>query len=62
LQLSAPVFDPSGSVTVSIMVLGSMRTIQGEEVSALAQRVVQAADRATTLTRQLRLGETAEAI
>lgn len=62
LQLSAPVFDANGAVTASIMVLGSMRTIRGQEVAALAERVVQAADRATTLARQLRLGETAEAI
>jgi DNA-binding IclR family transcriptional regulator len=62
LQLSAPVFDANGAVTASIMVLGSMRTMRGQEVAALAQRVVQAADRATTLARQLRLGETAEAI
>jgi DNA-binding IclR family transcriptional regulator len=62
LQVSAPVFDANGVVAASIMVLGSMRTMRGEEVAALAQQVVQAADRATTLSRQLRLGEPAEAI
>jgi DNA-binding IclR family transcriptional regulator len=62
VQLSAPVFDANGAVTASIMVLGSMRTMRGIEVDALAQRVVQSADRATTLARHLRLGEAAEAI
>ncbi|WP_324685663.1 helix-turn-helix domain-containing protein [Mycobacterium sp. 94-17] len=59
LQLSAPVFDADGFVTASLMVLGSLRPLRGEEIEALGRRVVQAADRATTLARQLRLGEPA---
>lgn len=57
LQISAPVFDANGAVTASIMLLGSMRVIHGKEVAELAHRVVQAADRATTQARDLRLGE-----
>jgi len=62
LQVSAPVFDANGVVTASIMVLGSLRPMRGKELEALAGRVVQAADRATTISRELRLGETAGAI
>jgi hypothetical protein len=46
----------------SIIVLGSLRPMHGQEVEALAGRVVQAADRATTVARELRLGEPAAAI
>jgi hypothetical protein len=49
-------------VTASLMVLGSLRPMRGNEVEALAGRVVQAADRATTISRELRLGEPAGAI
>lgn len=62
MQVSAPVFDANGAVTASIMVLGSLRPMLGQEVEALAGRVVQAADRATTMARELRLGEPAAAI
>jgi hypothetical protein len=43
-------------VAASIMVLGSMRPMRGDEVEALGRRVVEAADRATTSARELRLG------
>jgi hypothetical protein len=56
LQISAPVFDANGGVAASIMVLGSMRPMRGDEVEALGRRVVEAADRATTSARELRLG------
>lgn len=62
MQISAPVFDSRGTVTASLMVLGSMRPVSGREVEALADRVVQAADRATTMARQLRLGDAAAAL
>ena len=62
MQISAPVFDANGSVTASIMVLGSARPLGGDEVEALAGRVVQAANRATTLARELRLGDPAAAM
>jgi len=62
MQVSAPVFDAKGVVTVSIMVLGSLRPMRGEEVERLAGRVMQAADRATTMARELRLGDPAAAI
>jgi DNA-binding IclR family transcriptional regulator len=62
MQVSAPVFDAKGVVTASIMVLGSLRPMRGEEVERLAGRVMQAADRATTLARELRLGDPAATI
>jgi DNA-binding IclR family transcriptional regulator len=62
LQVSAPVFDDNGAVTASIMVLGSMRPVRGQEVSALAQQVVQSADRVTTMARELRRGDAATGI
>jgi DNA-binding IclR family transcriptional regulator len=62
MQVSAPVFDSNGVVTASIMLLGSLRPMHGQEVQALAERVVQAADRATTAARELRLGEPAAVI
>lgn len=62
IQVSAPVFDANGVVTASIMVLGSLRPMRGEELEALAGRVVQAADRATTMARELRLGGPAVAM
>ncbi len=62
VQISAPVFDLHGTVVASIMMLGSMRPITGEEVEALGGRVVLAAERATTLSRGLRLGEPAPAV
>jgi DNA-binding IclR family transcriptional regulator len=62
MQVSAPVFDANGVVTASIMVLGSLRPMRGEEVETLAERVVQAADRATTMARELRLGDPAAAM
>ncbi|WP_197694555.1 helix-turn-helix domain-containing protein [Mycobacterium sp. 852002-51971_SCH5477799-a] len=62
IQLSAPVFDADGAVAASLMVLGSMRPMRGEEVETLGRRVVQAADQATTTARELRLGEPAAGI
>lgn len=62
LQVSAPVFDANGAVTTSIMVLGSMRPIRGQDLAGLAERLVESADRATTLARELRLGDAAAAI
>ncbi|HTQ18465.1 hypothetical protein [Mycobacterium sp.] len=59
VQISAPVFDVDGTVTASLMVLGSMRPIRGNDLEALGRRVVEAADRATTLARELRLGQPA---
>jgi DNA-binding IclR family transcriptional regulator len=59
IQISAPVFDAEGDAVVSLMVLGTTRPMRGCEVQELAERVVQAADRATTLARDLRLGDTA---
>jgi DNA-binding IclR family transcriptional regulator len=56
LQISAPVFDANGAVAASIMVLGSMRPMRGEDVEALGRQVMEAADRATTSARELRLG------
>jgi DNA-binding IclR family transcriptional regulator len=62
LQLAAPVFDAKGAVAASILVLGSLRPMSGVEVEALGRRVVQAANEATTMARELRLGGPAEAI
>lgn len=62
MQISAPVFDSRGAVTASLMVLGSLRPLSGQEVEALGARVVQAADRATTLAREIRLGDPAAAL
>jgi DNA-binding IclR family transcriptional regulator len=62
MQISAPVFDSRGTVTASLMVLGSLRPLSGQEVEVLGERVVQAADRATTMARELRLGDPAAAL
>ena len=62
IQISAPVFDANGTATASMMVLGTPRPMHGHEVEALARRLVQAADRATTMARELRLGDPAAAI
>jgi DNA-binding IclR family transcriptional regulator len=62
LQVSAPVFDANGSVTASLMVLGSARPLGGTEMEDVAGRVVQAANRATTMAREMRLGDPAAAM
>jgi DNA-binding IclR family transcriptional regulator len=46
-QISAPVFDPDGGVTVSIMLLGPAHEVTGAEVEILGQLVLAAATRAT---------------
>ena len=62
IQISAPVFDANGTATASMMVLGTPRPMHGHEVEALARRLVHAAHRATTMARELRLGDPAAAI
>lgn len=62
LQISAPVFDANGTVSASLMVLGTRRPMRGDQLEELAGRVVAAADRATTQAREMRLGEPAAAI
>jgi DNA-binding IclR family transcriptional regulator len=47
-QMSAPVFDRSGRVTVAIMVLGPNYDVTSDEVGALGDDLVKAAQRATT--------------
>jgi DNA-binding IclR family transcriptional regulator len=46
-QISAPVFDPDGGVTVSIMLLGPAHEVTGAEIAILGQLVLAAATRAT---------------
>jgi DNA-binding IclR family transcriptional regulator len=62
IQISAPVFDANGTATASMMVLGTPRPMRGHEVEALAHSLVRAADGATTMARELRLGDPAAAI
>jgi DNA-binding IclR family transcriptional regulator len=62
IQVAAPVFDADGAVAASIMVLGSTRPMRGAAVEALGRRVVQAADEAATMARELLLGDPAAAI
>lgn len=47
VQLAAPVFDSSGRVAASLMLMGPDFDVTEPELDALAQRIVQAAARAT---------------
>ena len=44
IQISAPVFEPSGDVYVSLMILGTGSDISGAEVNALGSRLAATAD------------------
>ncbi|HSA49306.1 MAG TPA: helix-turn-helix domain-containing protein [Yinghuangia sp.] len=46
-HVSAPVFDRSGTVAASLMLLGSQHGLTGRELHALGRQVAQAAARAT---------------
>lgn len=46
-QISAPVFEPSGEVAASIMLLGPDHEVTADEIAALGALVVSAAARAT---------------
>jgi DNA-binding IclR family transcriptional regulator len=46
-QISAPVFEPGGAVTASIMLLGPAHEVTGAEITVLGQLVLAAATRAT---------------
>jgi DNA-binding IclR family transcriptional regulator len=59
IQVTAPVFDTSGAVAASIMVVGSMRLMAGADIEHLGHQAAAAAERATTLARGLRWGEPA---
>ncbi len=55
VQVSAPVFDTSGDVAATIMVLGSLRPMPGSEVDQLGRQVADVANSATRLARDLEL-------
>lgn len=57
VQVSAPVFDATRSVSASLMVLGSVRPMRGGDIETLGRTLVRAADEASTMARELRLGE-----
>ena len=48
-QISAPVFDASGAVTVSLLTLGPEHESHGAAIETLARRLVEATTRATRL-------------
>jgi DNA-binding IclR family transcriptional regulator len=49
-QISAPVFEPGGGVTASIMLLGPAHEVTGAEITVLGQLILAAATRATADT------------
>lgn len=62
LQVVAPVFDETGRVAASMMVLGSLRPIRGAAIKDIAAKLMQAADRASAHARELRLREPGPAV
>lgn len=47
IQISAPVFEPSGEVFVSLMLLGAGHDVSGTEIAALGARLASAAGEVT---------------
>jgi DNA-binding IclR family transcriptional regulator len=53
-QITAPIFDATGNVAYSLMILGPAYELQPEEVTALGRRLVESASEASDRLRGLR--------